>query len=92
MRINYNELSNLNNYILIDVRNRYEYLMGHLKGSINIPYNMLLMDIMKYPKDTKIILYCNFGNLSKKACMTLNKLGYQDVYYIHDINIKDYIV
>ena len=44
--IKYTELMNLNNPIIIDIRDKYEYLNFHIKKSLNIPFHLL----WKYPE------------------------------------------
>lgn len=68
------------NYILVDVRARKEYIEGHLNGAINIP----LFDIKKkcnnLKKKDKIIVYCQSGIRSRKAIKILENLGFENVY------------
>lgn len=46
--------------VLIDTRNRDEYVAGHIPGAINIPADRMKMEKAKLPKDlsTPIIFYC----------------------------------
>ena len=66
------------NYILIDVREDYEFKEGHIPGAINIPLgNITNVD---YSLDKIIIVYCKSGNRSNQAAIKLKKMGY---------NVKD---
>lgn len=67
-----------NNYIVIDVRTKEEYDTGHVKGSINIPYDEITEDT-ELDKDKTILLYCRSGSRSSKAYTVLKEAGY-DVY------------
>ena len=67
-----------NNYIVIDVRTKEEYDTGHVKGSINIPYDEITGDT-ELDKDKTILLYCRSGSRSSKAYTVLKEAGY-DVY------------
>ena len=42
MIINIQNLLNINNPIIIDIRNNYYYNMGHIKNAISIPYYNLI--------------------------------------------------
>lgn len=66
------------NYILIDVREDYEFKEGHIPGAINIPLgNITKID---YSLDKILIVYCRSGNRSNKAAIKLKNMGY---------NVKD---
>lgn len=66
------------NYILIDVREDYEFREGHIPGAVNIPVgNITTVD---YSKDKTLIVYCRSGNRSNQAAIKLKNMGY---------NVKD---
>ena len=73
---------NLINYkpymgILIDVRDKSEYLKKHINNSINIPYNELIFNHNKYlNKNNKYFIICSGGIKSKKATNILSVYGY----------------
>ena len=82
-KINANEVKKIldnkdENYILIDVREEYEYNEGHIPGSINIPLGSI--STIDYEKDKTIIVYCRSGNRSNQAAIKLKNMGY---------NVKD---
>lgn len=67
-----------NQRILIDVRDKYEYILGNIKNSVNIPYNYLALMPENYLNVNSIYyIYCNSGNKSRKLCLHLKQLGYQ---------------
>ena len=68
------------NYVLIDVRSKREYLEGHLNGAINIPLSIIKKSMNNIEKNKKILVYCQSGNRSKKALKILEDLGYTDIY------------
>ena len=83
--INYYDAMDLmkknSNIILLDVRSVQEYNEYHLDGSINIPKHELISkveDILE--KNNIIIIYCQSGIRSKKACKILKGLGYNNLY------------
>lgn len=62
------------NYILIDVREDYEFREGHIPGAVNIPLgNITTVD---YSKDKTLIVYCRSGNRSNQAAIKLKNMGY----------------
>ena len=63
------------NYIILDARTQAEYNQGHIKGAINIPYDIISKN--DFDKDTVIFVYCQSGNRSETAYHTLNSLGYR---------------
>jgi len=66
------------NLKIIDVSDKYTYNMGHINGSINIPYDELLNNYRSYlNKNEKYLLYCKSGKLSKRAYSVLSSLGYK---------------
>ena len=71
--------------VLLDVRSNQEYREGHLQGAINIPEfeinNRIQREIPK--KNQLIIVYCQYGGRSRNAMMTMNKLGYNNVYNLY---------
>jgi len=68
--------------MIIDVREKIEYLMGHVDGAVNIPPADILNGARKLdgvPKDTQLILYCRTGSRSAVAAGILQDMGYSDV-------------
>lgn len=66
---------------LIDVREPYEYAMGNVKGSINIPLGTIpgkVAEINEMPRP--IVLFCASGNRSGQATSFLQGNGLQDTY------------
>lgn len=66
--------------ILIDVRDKYEYVLGNIKNSINIPYNYLALMPENYLNaNSTYYIYCDSGTKSRKLCIQLTQLGYHVV-------------
>ena len=64
--------------ILIDIREPYEYRMGHIEGAINITKDLLELVPEKYlNKNNYYILYCDKGIFSLNLSNELNKKGYK---------------
>lgn len=77
MSISIKDLLTLSNPTIIDIRNTYYYNMGHIKGSINIPYYKLLNNYTHYlTKDETYYIYCDIGDKSSELTEKLNNIGY----------------
>lgn len=73
------KLSDYKSYMgkLIDIRDKSEYNLKHVNGSINIPYNDLLFNYQKYlNKNEYYFLICSNGVKSKRATNILSFYGY----------------
>ena len=68
-------------YIILDVREQYEYDEGHILGAILIPYGEIADRAEKElpDKNQLILVYCRSGRRSKIAAEELVKLGYTNV-------------
>ncbi|MDX1544844.1 MAG: rhodanese-like domain-containing protein [Christiangramia sp.] len=70
-----------NNGIIVDVRTKNEYAIGHIKGSKNIPLHSLNNNLGKLKKkDQPIITCCASGMRSGNAKSILKNLGYTNVH------------
>lgn len=78
--------------LIIDVREPYEYKMGHVKDALNIPPTKLMRglpaELADTPKDTEIILYCLSGARSGASIRILQQYGFTNL--INGIN-KDHV-
>ena len=73
-------------YVIIDVRQDYEYNKEHVLDAVNIPLGEIETVTQKYAKDTNIILYCRSGNRSNQAALKLIELGYKNIYDLGGID------
>ena len=76
--IDVNELEELLPKInLIDIREPYEYKVGHLKGAKNIPMNIIVAQSEKYLDESKEYhIICHSGARSSKTCSILKHNGF----------------
>ena len=84
-------MSKSQSQIIIDVREPYEYAMGHVEGSLNIPPAQLMSgasQLKDVAKDTKIILYCKSGSRSNVSMHLLSQMGFTNL--VNGIN-KDQV-
>ena len=68
--------------MFIDVREPFEFAMGHVKGAINIPPSKLMAGAKKLdgvPKDTELVLYCLSGSRSNVSINILRGMGYTNL-------------
>jgi rhodanese-related sulfurtransferase len=78
--VNYKELVK-DGAIIVDVRSREEYSIDHVKGSVNIPLDILPVSLDKLGGKNKcIIACCASGNRSGIAKNALESLGYTNVH------------
>lgn len=72
--------------VLVDVRQRDEYALAHIAGSINIPLQELELIEDEVPDlDTPLFVYCLAGTRSAQAVMMFKRMGYTDVRNIGGI-------
>ena len=75
------ELLKISNPKIVDIRDKYSYNMGNIKGSINIPYYSLLSNYSIYlNKQDTYYLYCDYGQQRKEISARLNLFGYKTIY------------
>lgn len=77
--------------IIIDVREKSEYDLGHVEGAVNIPPQELMAGaqaLQDIPKDTELILYCLSGARSNTSAHILRMQGFTNV--VNGIN-KDHV-
>jgi rhodanese-related sulfurtransferase len=67
--------------VIIEVRERDEFLQGHIGGAKHISRGLLEERIGQVAPDltTPILVYCSQGNRSALAADTLQNMGYQNV-------------
>ncbi|MEG1410932.1 MAG: rhodanese-like domain-containing protein [Romboutsia sp.] len=79
------------NLIILDVRSKEEYKASHIPNAINIPvddiYNKL-SSINPY-KSNIIVVYCQSGQRSARACDILSKNRFEKIYNLKG-GIKSY--
>lgn len=71
-----------NNAFIVDVREKHEYALGHLKNAVNIPLSEIRERINEIPKDKPVYLHCRSSQRSYNAAMALQNMGYDNVINI----------
>jgi len=83
-----NELMSSPETIVIDMRNHYEYEVGHFVNAIEIPSDTfreqlpMAADMMKDKKDKNIIMYCTGGIRCEKASAYMLHNGFKNVFHL----------
>ena len=66
-------------FVLLDVREEWEYQMVHLEGAISIPFGELLKRFREIKPGSEVIIYCHRGMRSLDAAFLLQQLGFKSV-------------
>ncbi len=77
-------LINRNNALVLDVRETTEFVTGHIVDAKHIPLAMLaerINELKKY-KDKPILVHCQRGMRSAKACDILRKAEFTQVHHL----------
>ncbi|WP_027881183.1 rhodanese-like domain-containing protein [Meiothermus rufus] len=61
---------------VVDVREPYEYAMGHIPGAVNIPLGRFVGEVGNLPKDRKLVVVCASGGRSSQAAEYLVGHGF----------------
>jgi UPF0176 protein len=89
--VNAQEMNNLlanEDTIVIDMRNHYEYEVGHFDKAIEIPSDTfreqlpMAAEMMKDKKDKNIIMYCTGGIRCEKASAYMLHQGFKNVFHL----------
>ena len=74
-------LVNKENAVVLDVRERNEFMEGHIVDALNIPYASLesRLDEISQHKETPIVIACKMGQHSGAAGTLLRKNGFINV-------------
>ena len=84
----FNQLSNDANTVVIDMRNHYEFEVGHFENAIEVPSDTfreqlpMAVDMMKEDKDKNIIMYCTGGIRCEKASAYMLHNGFKNVFHL----------
>lgn len=68
--------------VILDVREPFEYKMGHVEGALNIPPARLINsppELADLPRDTEIIVYCLSGSRSSASIPYLKQMGFTNI-------------
>jgi UPF0176 protein len=84
----FNKLTEDPDTVVIDMRNYYEYEVGHFEKAIEIPSDTfreqlpMAADMMQEKKETNIIMYCTGGIRCEKASAYMLHQGFKNVFHL----------
>jgi UPF0176 protein len=84
----FNELTNDPDTVVIDMRNHYEFEVGHFERAIEVPSDTfreqlpMAAEMMKDAKDKNIIMYCTGGIRCEKASAYMLHQGFKNVFHL----------
>src|SRR5829696_8685029 len=84
----FNKLTDDPDTIVVDMRNHYEYEVGHFERAIEVPSDTfreqlpMAADMLKDAKDKNIIMYCTGGIRCEKASAYMLHQGFKNVFHL----------
>ena len=84
----FNQLTQDPDTIIVDMRNHYEYEVGHFEKAIEVPSDTfreqlpMSAEMLQEQKDRNIIMYCTGGIRCEKASAYLLHKGFKNVYHL----------
>lgn len=84
----FNELTSSPDTVVVDMRNHYEYEVGHFENAIEIPSDTfkqqlpMAVDMLSEQKEKNIIMYCTGGIRCEKASAYLLHKGFKNVFHL----------
>lgn len=85
---NFNRITENPDTVIIDMRNHYEYEVGHFKNAIEIPSDTfreqlpMAIDMLKGQEEKPVVMYCTGGIRCEKASAYLRYKGFKEVYHL----------
>ena len=85
----FNEIIDLDNTILVDMRNHYESEIGHFKGAITPDVDtfrdslpIIEKDMQDHKEDKNLVMYCTGGIRCEKASAYFKHKGFKNVFQL----------
>jgi UPF0176 protein len=84
----FNRLTGDPNTIVVDMRNHYEYEIGHFENALEIPSDTfrqqlpMAVEMLQQDKGKTIIMYCTGGIRCEKASAWLVHKGFEKVFHL----------
>jgi len=83
-----NQMMEDENTIFVDMRNHYEYEVGHFENAIEVPSDTfreqlpMAAEMLKNDKDKNIVMYCTGGIRCEKATAYMLHNGFENVFHV----------
>lgn len=74
--------------VFVDMRNHYEYEVGHFENAIEVPSDTfrdqlpMALDMLQDKKDKNIVMYCTGGIRCEKASAYMLHNGFKNVFHV----------
>ncbi len=84
----FNKLTSDKNTVVVDMRNHYEFEVGHFENAIEIPSNTfreqlpMAAEMLQADRDKNIIMYCTGGIRCEKASAYMLHNGFKNVFHL----------
>jgi UPF0176 protein len=84
----FNEMVKNPETVIVDMRNHYEFEVGHFNGAIEVPSDTfreqlpMAADMLSDKKEKNIIMYCTGGIRCEKASAYMLHRGYENVFHL----------
>lgn len=84
----FNELAAASDTVIIDMRNHYEYEVGHFRNAIEVPSDTfreqlpMAVEMLQGQQDKNIIMYCTGGIRCEKASAYMKHRGFKNVFHL----------
>ena len=84
----FNNLVQQGEAVLVDMRNHYEYEVGHFDGAIEVPSDTfreqlpMAVDMLSEVRDKPVIMYCTGGIRCEKASAYFKQQGFENVFHL----------
>lgn len=76
------KMENVDNWLVLDVRSKDEWLKGHIEDSLNIYVGILKDRVDDVPEDKQIAVICKSGTRSSFASSILLKAGRKNIHNV----------
>src|SRR5690606_16732527 len=86
--LEFNQMADDQNTIIVDMRNHYEYEVGHFQNAIEVPSDTfreqlpMAVEMLAPEKDKNIVMYCTGGIRCEKASAYLKHNGFKNVFQL----------
>lgn len=84
----FNEMVKDPETVIVDMRNHYEFEVGHFNGAIEVPSDTfreqlpMAAEMLSDKKDKNIIMYCTGGIRCEKASAYMLHRGYENMFHL----------
>lgn len=84
----FNALTENLDVVVVDMRNHYEYEVGHFEGAIEVPSDTfreqlpMAVEMLQDKKDKPVVMYCTGGIRCEKASAYLLHHGFKNVFQL----------